>query len=79
VYFIAGPAVDILLKAKQTNLDVKSNYKDLEWNVIGGVGVEVSRLIIEGRFNWGLQNVLSGPPNELKTKTFALLGGLRFN
>ena len=79
VYALAGPAADILLKAKQGSLDVKSNYSSLDWNFIGGVGVEVSRLIVEGRFNWGLKNVLDGPGNALKTRSFALLGGLRFN
>lgn len=79
VYALAGPAADILLKAQLNNLDVKSNYSSLDWNVIGGVGVEVSRLIVEGRFNWGLKNVLEGPGNALKTRSFALLGGLRFN
>lgn len=79
IYALAGPAADILLKAQIAGVDIKSQYKGLDWNFIGGVGVEVSRLIVEGRFNWGLQNVLDGPGNSLKTRSFALLGGLRFN
>jgi hypothetical protein len=79
VYALAGPAADILLKAKLESLDIKSQYKDVDWNVLGGVGVEISRLIIEGRFNWGLANVLEGPGTDLKTQSFAVLGGIRFN
>lgn len=79
IYALAGPAADILLKAQIGNLDVKDNFSSLDWNFIGGVGVEVSRLIVEGRFNWGLKNVLDGPGNSLKTRSFALLGGFRFN
>lgn len=79
LYFIGGPAVDILLNAKLDGLDVKSRYEDLDFVAIGGVGVEVSRLILEARLNWGLRNVLDGPGNELKTRSFALLGGFRFN
>jgi hypothetical protein len=79
VYALAGPAADILLKAKLEGLDIKSQYKDVDWNVLGGVGVEVSRFIIEGRFNWGLANVLDGPGSDLKTQSFAILGGIRFN
>ncbi|MGC4085683.1 MAG: porin family protein [Vicinamibacterales bacterium] len=79
VYLFGGPAADILLKARIDDLDIKDNFKSLDWNVIAGVGIEVSRLLIEGRFNWGLSNVLEGPGNELKTKSFAVLGGLRFN
>lgn len=79
VYALAGPAADVLLKAQLNSIDVKSQYKGVDWNFIGGVGVEVSRLILEGRFNWGLKNVLDGPGNALKTRSFAVLGGLRFN
>ena len=79
VYALAGPAADILLKAKLEDLDIKSQYKDVDWNVLAGVGVEISRFLIEGRFNWGLANVLDGPGNELKTQSFAVLGGIRLN
>lgn len=79
LYFIAGPAADILLKARLSGIDIKDNFKDIDWNVVGGVGIEVSRLIVEGRFNWGLSNVLEGPGNALKTRSFAILGGLRLN
>ena len=79
VYFFAGPAADILLKAELEGIDVKDQFKSLDWNVIAGAGVEISRLLIEGRFNWGLANVLEGPGNELKTQSFAILGGIRFN
>lgn len=79
VYLFAGPAADILLKAQLNGLDIKSQYKSVDWNVLAGVGVEISRLIVEGRFNWGLANVLEGPGNALKTQSFAVLGGIRFN
>ncbi len=79
LYFFAGPAADILLKAKLEGIDVKDQFKQLDWNVIAGAGIEVSRLLIEGRFNWGLANVLDGPGNELKTQSFAILGGIRLN
>lgn len=79
IYLFAGPAADILLKAQLNGLDIKSQYKDVDWNALAGVGVEISRLIVEGRFNWGLANVLEGPGNALKTRSFAVLGGLRFN
>lgn len=79
LYFIAGPAADILLEAKLSGIDIKDNFKDVDWNFVGGVGIEVSRIIVEGRFNWGLSNVLEGPGNALKTRSFAVLGGIRLN
>ena len=68
-----------MLKAQLSGIDIKNQYTDIDWNVIGGGGIEISRLIVEARFNWGLSNVLQGPGNALKTRSFAVLGGLRLN
>jgi hypothetical protein len=43
-----------------------------------GGGIEISRIVLEGRFTWGLRNVLQAP-GDLKTEAFGLLGGVRFN
>jgi len=82
VYVIGGPAFDINLKAQQNNIDVKSNYESLDLGIIGGAGVEISRFLVEGRYNWGLRNVLKangGTANDVKSRSFALLAGFRFN
>ncbi len=82
VYAIAGPAFDILLKSQLDGIDVKSNYESLDLGIIGGAGVEISRFLIEGRYNWGLRNVYKasgGNTTDIKTRSFALLAGLRFN
>jgi hypothetical protein len=82
VYGLVGPVFDINLKAKQGNLDVKSNYESLDLGILGGVGIEITRFIVEGRYNKGLRNVLKGGGaniTEIKTHSFALLFGVRFN
>lgn len=78
-YIIVGPSFDIKLKAKQNGLDVSDNYEGLDLGIIGGAGVELSRFIIEGRYNWGLRNVNKTTTTEIKDKTFALMFGVRFN
>ena len=52
VYGIGGPVFDVLLKSQQNGIDVKSNYESLDLGIIGGVGIEVSRFLVEGRYNW---------------------------
>ncbi len=82
VYGLIGPVFDINLKAKQNDLDVKKNYESLDLGILGGVGVEVTRFLVEARFNKGLKNVLKGgggTSTDIKTKSFALLFGVRFN
>ena len=82
VYGLAGPVFDINLSASLNGLDVKSKYQSLDLGVIVGAGVEVTRLLIEGRYNWGLRNIQNGNLatfGDIKTKTFALLVGFRLN
>jgi hypothetical protein len=82
VYGLVGPVFDINLKAKQGNLDVKDNYESLDFGVLFGGGIEITRLLIEGRYNKGLRNLLKGGGgniSEIKTQSFALLFGIRFN
>jgi outer membrane protein with beta-barrel domain len=82
IYGLVGPVFDINLKAKQGNLDVKDNYESLDFGVLFGGGIEITRILIEGRYNKGLRNLLKGGGgniNEIKTQSFALLFGVRFN
>ena len=82
VYGLLGPVADIKLKAKQKGVDVSSNYEALDIGIIAGAGVEVTRILVEGQFNWGLRTVNKGNLNDttkIKNKSFALLFGLRFN
>ena len=82
VYGIAGPVFDVLLKAKLEGIDVKDSYESLDVGVIGGAGVEISRFLVEARLNWGLRNVAKangGASTDVKTRSFAVLAGVRFN
>jgi len=82
VYGVVGPAFDIKIG---DNFGDVANITDA-WNgfdigIVGGVGVEFTRFLVEGRGNWGLRNVnkdLTGV-NDIKSRTFAILFGLRFN
>jgi hypothetical protein len=83
IYGLAGPVFDINLKASLNGLDVKSKYQSLDLGVLFGGGIEITRFLVEGRFNKGLRNVLDssnvGSATDIKTKSFAVLFGLRFN
>lgn len=86
LYGLVGPVLDVNLKAKLNvnDLDVKSYYESLDAGILGGVGIEISRFLIEGRYNWGLLNVLKSTGDitgvtDVKSRSFAVLFGLRFN
>lgn len=82
VYGLGGPVFDILLQSKLAGVDVKSKYESLDLGILIGVGVEVSRFLVEGRYNIGIKNVAkaSGAAStDVKSKSFAVLAGVRFN
>jgi outer membrane protein with beta-barrel domain len=83
VYGLVGPSVDVLLKGKQNDIDVKDNYESVDVGLKFGIGVEYLRMLIEAQENIGLRNVLkvgdAGGVTEVKNKTFAILVGVRFN
>lgn len=81
-YGIGGPVFDLRLMARQDDFDVKSNYESTDLGVIAGAGLELSRLLVEARYNWGLRNIAKasgGAQTDLKSRSFAVLAGIRFN
>jgi len=83
IYGLVGPVFDINLKASIGDLDVKNKYESLDLGILGGVGIEITRFLVEGRFNHGFRNVLksgnAGAFGDIKTNSFAVLFGFRFN
>lgn len=81
-YAVVGPVFTINLKQKLVvnDLDVSKNFNGADIGIIGGAGVEIYRVGIEARGNWGLRNISdAGDTSDLKTFTFELLGKFRFN
>jgi hypothetical protein len=72
-----GPAIDINLE-KFSELVKNSGY---DVNLIFSGGVEITRFIIEFRYNKGLKNLAPnlGDSVSVKTHAFLVLFGVRFN
>lgn len=82
VYGLIGPAVDIRISDEIDGIgNIDDAVENVDLGVIGGVGVEITRFILEGRYTWGLRqiNKASFDTTEIKTRTFAILFGVRFN
>ena len=79
-YGIIGPAVDVNVGSDLGSLGDRDEIESVDASLVIGVGVEITWFIIEGRGTWGLRNIVKGMEGvDIKTKTFALLVGLRFN
>lgn len=78
VYGIVGPAIDIKVGESLSSGFDADDLENADISIVGGVGVEIKRFIIEGRGTWGLRSLSKDGP-DIKSRTFALLVGLRFN
>ena len=80
-YVVLGPVVDIKVKATEDGEDVGDFYGGVDLGVLGGAGVEVNRLGVEVRGNWGLRNFAlpSEAFDEVKTFSLQFVAKFRFN
>jgi hypothetical protein len=87
VYPLFGPVVDINLKATDGDgNDVKDFFNGYDIGIIGGVGVEVARIGVEVRMNWGLKTLEKGEEEgtftgltDTKNKSLQILAKIRLN
>ena len=81
VYGIVGPAFDVRLTSEVDGIDIDDDIEGFDVGLVVGAGVEVSRLIFEGRYTRGLRNISKdfSLSDEIKTRAWALLVGIRFN
>jgi hypothetical protein len=87
-YVFAGPSFDFKLSAKVKSSgpggveeDISSDVKTFEFAVVFGGGVELGPVLLEARWSEGLTNLdtaSGGGSPSIKTRTFLVLGGLRF-
>jgi len=78
-YIIVGPNFDVKI-GEQTSVTLFDEYEGFDVGLTAGAGAEFGALIIEGRGTWGLRNIAKDfAASDLKTRSFALLAGIRFN
>lgn len=81
VYAILGPAIDVKIGEDLGGFNLVNEFEGFDISLVGGVGVEITRIILEARGTWGFRNIaknLTGS-QKITSKTFAVLVGFRFN
>lgn len=86
LYFLGGPVFDVQIKSEVDGADTPDDfYEGLDIGAMVGVGFEVVRIGIEGRYSWGLRSVLGTDAavesgfGETKQNTLQVLLKIRFN
>jgi hypothetical protein len=82
VYGLVGPVFDINLQTKLNDIKIEDKYQSLDIGLLIGGGVEITRFLVEARYNQGFKNVLKaegGGTSDIKSHSFAIEFGVRFN
>ena len=81
VYGIGGPAFEFKVADEINGVTIDDAFEGTDVGVVVGAGVEITRLIFEGRYQWGFLRVNKAfaDIDEIKTRSFTVLVGIRFN
>jgi hypothetical protein len=81
LYGIVGPAVDIKIADEVEGVTIDNGFEGADISLIFGGGIEVARIIVEGRYAKGLRQINNtfSDFTEIKTQGFTILFGIRFN
>lgn len=80
VYGIVGPAVDIKIADEIEGITLDDGFEGADVSLVFGGGVEIARIIIEGRYAKGFRRINDTFSDfaDIKSQTFTLLFGVRF-
>lgn len=81
VYGIAGPAFAVKIADKINGVTIDDSFEGTDVGLVAGAGLEITRLILEGRYEWGFRriNKTFSSFDEIKSRSFTVLVGIRFN
>jgi len=80
VYAIAGPAIDIKIADEIEGITLDDGFEGADVDLVFGGGIEVARVILEGRWDKGFRRINKTFSDfvEIKKQTFTVLVGIRF-
>jgi hypothetical protein len=73
LYAIVGPTLGVLVQHQ----GLAEDLKDTDVGIVAGVGVTVSRLLLEGRYTYGLTDLNKGG-SAVQNRVLSLMVGLHF-
>jgi hypothetical protein len=79
IYGIGGPALNIKIADEIEGVTLDDGFEGADVSLVFGGGLEIARIIVEGRYDKGLRrinNTFSDVTN-IKTQTFMVLVGIR--
>ena len=80
VYGIAGPAVSLKIGDEIEGVTIDDSFEGADVGIVFGGGVEITRVIIEARYEKGFRRINDNflDTDEIKSQSFTILFGVRF-
>lgn len=88
VHIFAGPSFNVRLRARgegtfqgeTSEQDISEDIEPFEIGLVVGAGVEIGRLILDGRYAWGLSDLDKDDTDDVivKNRVLSLTAGIRF-
>lgn len=80
-YAIGGPAFSFKVADEINGVTIDDAFEGTDVGLVAGAGVEITRLILEGRYEWGFRHINKNftDVDEIKSRSFTFLIGVRFN
>lgn len=87
-HVFAGPAFGVRVRARATSEfedeeeedDLSEEVKRLDLGLVVGAGLDFGRLVLDGRYRWGLSNLndVDDQEGKIKNRTFSIMAGIKF-
>lgn len=79
-YGIVGPSMEAKIREKIEGVTFDDGFESFDLGLMFGAGLEVSRFIVEGRYEKGLRTINKSFSDfaEIKKDSFSILFGIRF-
>lgn len=80
-YAMAGPAFSFRVADEINGVTIDDSFEGTDVGLVLAAGFEITRVILEGRYEWGFRKINDtfSSTEELKTRSFTVLVGVRFN
>lgn len=87
-HVFGGPSLGLRLRARaesdfegeSESEDISDDVERFDLGLVAGAGFEMGRLIVDGRYTWGIRNLNRSTEDDakIKNRTFSVMAGIRF-
>ena len=78
VHIFGGPTASIVTSTDGDDFLSKDDFKDINWGIQAGAGVNIAMLYLDASYEWGLNEFLKDMDEKVKLRGFFVTAGIRF-